>query len=506
MSAGRRNTLHLSTAAGRAQPRRVQFLGALTLAMCVGGCALKAPPQNAALREQALPNMAVPNTWAAPGGAVGAVPHGWLFQFGDPQLEKLVTEALAHNADLRVASARVEQAAAQVRVAGGQIYPAVDALARAGGKLSGDNSGLEGWLVSASWELDLWGRVRYAARASENQYAAVAADFAYARQSLAALVTKAWFLATEARLQRDLAIEMTHSAERTLALAQSRRNIGAGSDLEVLQANASLQTFRDSSRQLDLGYQQALRALEMILGRYPAAEIAVAAQLTAVPPPVPAGLPSELLERRPDVRAAERRIAMAFDLAQEADAARLPRLALTAGVSNISSELFVLQDRDNPVWSVGANLTAPLFHGGALKAQVEVRTAEQKAAVAAYAQVGLRVFNEVENALSSEFSLRERVPILEQAVSDNQKALELEEVRYRVGSNDLRAVTQQQMALYAARTTLLRVRSEQLVQRVNLHLAMGGDFDVPSGAAAANNRAGDVAAQQTNIARTASTP
>jgi NodT family efflux transporter outer membrane factor (OMF) lipoprotein len=470
----------------------------MALALFSSGCALQAPPQGQLLRDQALPTLNVPAAWTAGGAAAEAVAPGWLFSFADVRLETLVIEALAHNADLRLAAARVEQAAAQVRLAGGQIYPAVDALARAGGKLSGDNSGLEGWLVSASWELDLWGRVRYQARASENQYAAMQGDFAYARQSLVALVVKSWFLASEARLQRDLAAEMTASAERTLALADSRRKVGAGSDLEVLQASANLQSFRDSARQLELGYQQALRALELLLGRYPAADIEVAAQLVSVPPPAPSGLPSALLERRPDVRAAERRIAAAFDLAQEAQAARLPRLALTAGASRISSELFVLQDRPNPVWSIGANLTAPLFHGGALKAQVQVRTAEQKAAVAAYAQVALQVFNEVENALASEFALRERVPILEQAVQDNQKALDLEEVRYRVGSSDLRAVTQQQLALYAARTTLLRVRSEQLVQRVNLHLALGGDFsrqDAPLGSAGTDHNASAAAAR-----------
>ncbi len=216
----------------------------------------------------------------------------------------------------------------------------------------------------------------------------------------------------------------------------------------------------------------------MLLGRYPSAAIETAADLPVLPPPIPAGLPSQLLERRPDIVAAERRVAAAFHNVSEAKAARLPTISLSAAGSSISSELFVLQDRDNPVWSAGAALLAPIYQGGALVAKVDIRTAEQKQALAEYARAGLRAFSDVENAMSSESTLRSRERLLTQAVVDNERALELAEVRYRVGASDLRAVSQQQLALLSARTTLLRVRSEARVQRVNLHLALGGDFEM----------------------------
>ena len=140
---------------------------------------------------------------------------------------------------------------------------------------------------------------------------------------------------------------------------------------------------------------------------------------------MPVGLPSDLLERRPDIVAAERRVAAAFHRIQEAKAARLPKIALTTGVSAISSELFVLKDHDNPVWNLGANLLMPIFQGGALKTQVEIRTVEQKQALAAYAGVGLRAFGEVENALTNEIVAREREQILAQTMADNQRAFEI---------------------------------------------------------------------------------
>jgi NodT family efflux transporter outer membrane factor (OMF) lipoprotein len=443
----------------------------------LSGCALKAPPKREHIALQALPNLKVPERWADPSGVAGAVGAGWLASFNDPQLDALVREALANNPDLQVAAARVEQAASFVKVAGATLYPQVNALARGGGTLSGDSSGLEGAGIFANWELDLWGRVRAGREAARGQYDSAEIDYQYARQSLAALVAKSWFLASEARMQKAIAEEMLASSERQLGLAQDRLRVGRGDEYDVSLARANLATFRDSVRNLDLAYQQSLRALEALAGRYPAAALSVPARLAALPGPVPVGMPSELLERRPDVVAAERRVAAAFYRVEEAKAARLPRISLTAAVTSISSDLFVLKDRDNPVWSAGASLTQPLFLGGQLQAQVEIRTAEQKQAVAEYGRVGARAFGEVESALSSAFALDEREAILKEAVAENARALELANVRYRVGVGDLRAVSQQSIALHAARTALLRVQVERLVQRVNLHLALGGSFE-----------------------------
>jgi NodT family efflux transporter outer membrane factor (OMF) lipoprotein len=446
------------------------------IAVAVSACALKTPPKSDEIRPQSLPNLAVPAQWAEQSGAAGAVVNGWLATFKDPKLDALVQEAIAYNPDLRVAAARVEQAAGYVRLAGATLYPQVNVLARGGGAMSGDSSGLEGVGAFANWELDLWGRVRAGREAAQLQYLSAELDATYALQSLAAMVARSWFLATEARLQKSAAEDMTRSAERLVGLAQDRLRVGRGDEFDVTLAQANLQAYRDTVRQLDFSYRQALRALETLIGRYPAAAIEVPPQLAAKPGPVPVGMPSELLERRPDVVAAERRIAAAFQRTEEAKAARLPKISLTAAVTSVSSDLFVLKDRDNPVWSAGGSLVAPLYTGGALQSQVEIRTAEQKQAVAEYGRIGARAFSEVESALSSGFALDERAAILAQAVAENERALELANVRYRVGSADLRAVQQQQIALYGARTALIRVQSEQLVQRINLHLALGGGW------------------------------
>lgn len=455
--------------------RPALLLAASGALAALAGCALAPPPDHGELVAQAMANAKVPGHWSAD-AAPGEVGDGWLASFHDPALEKLVAEAIAYNPDLKVAAARVEAAEASARAAGAALFPQVNVAGRGGGKLSGDNSGLEAFGLFASWELDLWGRVRAGRAAATAQYESSVLDALYARESIAALVAKSWFLAREAAVQRAIASDMVASSESLAELSRDRLRVGKADDLEVAQADASVLGYRDLVLQADLARANALRAIEILAGRYPAAQIDPGRTLPPLPEPVPAGLPSQLLERRPDVVAAERRVAAAFYRTHEAKAARLPRISLTAGVSSVSSELFVLKERDNPVWSVGATLLAPIFTGGALEAQVDVRNAEQKAAVAEYGRIGARAFDEVEGALSASYNLDQRAQVLARAVEANQRALGFARVRYDVGSGDQRGVQQQLLALSAARTSLARVQSERLIQRVNLYLALGGDF------------------------------
>jgi outer membrane protein TolC len=299
------------------------------------------------------------------------------------------------------------------------------------------------------------------------------------------MVVKSWFLATEARQQRDLAREMIRASEHLLSLANDRQRVGLGDDLEIAQAEASLATSRDTAQRLDTASRQAVRALELLVGRYPKAELDVPAEFARMPGPVPVGIPSELLERRPDVIAAARRVAAAFHRVGEAKAARLPRISLGGNVASVSSELFVLQNTDNPVWSLAAGLTMPIFDGGALRTQVEIRTSEQKESLARFAQVAVRAFGEAETALAEETSAEARAAFLARAIAENEKALGFAETRYKVGSVDMRTVEQQKLALAASRSQQLRVEAERRVQRVNVHLALGGNFEHPEAAAVA---------------------
>jgi len=450
---------------------------ALVVIATLSACALEPAPKPADYSAEALAGVKPPDQWTAAREAAGPVAGSWIATFGDPRLDALVTEAMANNLDLKVAAARVQVASEYVKLADSTLWPQVNLLARGGGEMGGDSSGLSGVGLYANWELDLWGRVRSARAATEDNYGSTVADAEYARQSVAALVAKAYFVAVEATLQLRLAEDTVATSQQLVTFAEQRQRIGKGDGYDAAIARANVETVRDTVEKLALSRGQALRALEVLVGRYPAADVEVATQLVQPPGPVPAGLPSELLERRPDVVAADRRVAAAFYGIQEAKAARLPSISLTASVDDISSDLFVLQDRDNPVWSAGASLLQPVFNAGALQTQVRIRTAEQKQAIAEYGQIGARAFAEVEDALSAEFAANRRVAVLARAVAENQTALEFGQQRFKVGAGDLRAVSQQQLAVFGTTSALLRVQSERLVQRVNLYLALGGGFD-----------------------------
>ncbi len=184
-----------------------------------------------------------------------------------------------------MAAARVEAAAQYVEAAESKLYPQVDFLARGGGEMSGDNSGLEGGGIFVGWEPDLWGRLRSARAASERSYEQVIADTEYARQSIAALVAKSYFLAVEAGLQQRLAEDMLSAAEQLIMLAEERRRVGRGDSYEVALSRANAETFRDSVLQLSFSREQAQRAIEALVGRYPSATVDIATELANVAGP-----------------------------------------------------------------------------------------------------------------------------------------------------------------------------------------------------------------------------
>jgi multidrug efflux system outer membrane protein len=469
-----------STRSTKAMP-----FGAVCLLVLATGCAVLPEPTGDEIRAQALGQVAIPPNWSAQASAA-QIDEAWLASFNDPTLTELVHEALARNPDLIMAGARVEQANAQVELAEANLKPALGLLARGGNKPVADLVPLlSGVMLRLSWEIDLWGRLRYARNAARAARDASSADYRFAQQSLAAGVARAWFVANESRMQLALADDMTAASQRLVDLSGQRLRVGAGTQSELMIAQANLSSYEDARAQVDLANRQALRALELLLGRYPGATLAARGTLTPFPAPVPAGIPMDALNRRPDMVAAERRVAAAFDRVGEAKAAMLPTLSLSAGFGRISNKVVETQENlERTISSVSATAVAPIYAGGALTGQVHLRTAEQKEAVADYARRALNALNEVEDALDAERVLAGRERILQQATDANRDITRMEESAYRIGRSDLRAVSQRQLAAWTTEIALLSVQRERLSRRVDLHLALGGNFVDPEPVAA----------------------
>ena len=448
------------------------------LAGVLAGCAIPSPPPPEALRRDALGALDLVRPWRAGEATAGALRDNWLATFGDPQLDALVAEAIARNPDLRVAAARVQQARGQLDLAKAAQRPSLALLATGGVKMTDLSSALTGVVALVSWELDLWGNLRLGRAAAEDLLVAARADEEFARQSLAATTARAWIAATQTRLEVQEAERMLQSGQRLAGLADDRLRVGVGNALDLATAQASVTSQRDLALQAAFAHQSALRALELLLGRYPAAELAARASLPVLPGPVPAGLPLQMLERRPDLLAAERRVAAAFNRLGQARVASLPSLKLTGNLGYLDSDVLQLAPGyDNPAAGVGARLAMPVDINGEVDAQVAVRSAQQDEAVAEYARLALRAIGDVETALATGQVLAGRERLLDALVADRGRSLAFMQSSFDVGRQDLRAVTQQELGLHEARIQLLRVQADQLVQRVNLHLALGGSFD-----------------------------
>ncbi len=461
----------------------------LAAALLSCGCAAVAPTSRYA--ELDLP---IPGAWAATSYGAAGVDYRWIVRFRDPVLQTLVDEALQANPDLHAAQARVARAAAVARDAAATLQPQLDANFNAsrtkqnfigfpeeftGGSTPNFISDRFGAALDLSWEIDLWGRLRAGLSASAADLQAADADYRAARSSLVAQVAKAWFALAEANQQLALSHDSLESFRATEQVLQERFESGESEADVAAQLRIAKSDTANGRAQVELRGEQrdlALRQLEILLGRYPSATVAETSSLPAVPPTPPAGLPSEVLLRRPDLLAAERRFAASGKRVEEARRAFFPRLALTGNAGTATSDLKELSNSDFGVWTLAGAVVQPILDGGALMAQRDRRRAEDREALAQLQSAVLQAFLEVETALEADSFLGRRQSALEEAVELAAEADAESRSNYRNGVGDILTVLTAQVRLLTSRANLITVRRQRLDNRVNLHLALGGDY------------------------------
>ena len=420
-----------------------------------------------------------PNAWASTVERVGDVKVGWIAELDDDTLQALVEEAQTNNKDLQAAAANVERSWALAGQAGAGLSPAVslNSSAGRGGLVDGPDAENYELGLQASWELDVWGRVRAGSQAAVLSAQSAEADYVYTQYSIAAAVARAYFLAIEAGLQADVAQKTLEALSETDRIVNVQKEFGLATSQDVALSRSDLARTRASLTAAEGSQRDALRALEVLLGRYPSAELSVRDTLPQIPPAPPPGVPSELLERRPDIIAAERSVAAAFNSLDQAKAARLPSISLTGSVGGSSSDLSNLLNPTNLAWQAATSLLAPLIDGGLRESQVEQANAEQKQAIAGYGQTVLDAFEEVETGLDRNVVLRERAVDLEVAADEANTALRIVNLRYEEGETDLLDVLTIQQRVFSADADLVSIKRSQLDEWIGLNLALGGDWN-----------------------------
>lgn len=454
-------------------PRR--SIAALAAAAMLSGCLPAVRP---------APDVSVtpPIAWRTQIGTQADVRPDWWEGFGDPVLTALVGRALARNADLAIAAARVEEARAQANLARSQLLPSVDAVlgasrSRSLGALGRPvESSVAQPGLQAAYEVDLWGRVRGQVRAAEAGVLAADAARDAAALSVAAATASSYITLRSLDARLRTARETLESRREALRIARSRAEVGYTSQLELRQAEAEFEATAQTVPQLELAVRRQEDALAVLAGALPYdLERGLALdQLRA--PPLPSVLPSSLLRRRPDIAQAEYNLAASDASLASARAQFLPQVRLTASAGRLFSGAL-----DDPVdvWSVGGSVLAPLFNGGRLQAQYDAAASRRDQAAYGYRRTVLTAFREVEDALAAADRLARQREHLQAQRNALAEALRHARNRYEAGYTSYLEQLDAQRLLLNAELALQQVRADELNARVAAYQALGGGWNAP---------------------------
>ncbi|GGY54063.1 efflux transporter outer membrane subunit [Parvularcula lutaonensis] len=462
----------------------------------VAGCATPGPKQALEPIEAEL------DGWASVTAAEPAAPvtANWLDDLQDPQVSRIVERAVTENYDIQAAGMRVLAARNQARVTRAGMLPSLSAGlngSRSGGPVVFNGQQFADQFqtnfdlgVSVDWELDVWGRLTDRTRAAYLDASAQELDYAAARLSLAGNAARSYYDVTTATLQRQLAERDVETGEVNLRIIERRYERGISTSLDLRLARSSLATSRATLKSRQQAELEAKRRLEVLLGQYPSATVASAADLpdpnaiAASAGALGLGTPEELLARRPDIVAAERRLKASGLRVSEARKAFLPSLSLRASATENAlpaqgstvAEFEDLFDFDLLSKRLVGNLTQPIFQGGRLIANERAAKANARAALYDYATTALTAWREVEDAIAAEDLLTARQEALELAFEEAKAAEDLTERRYLAGTTNIFDLINAQQRRIAAEGQLIDAKRARLSNRIDLYLALGAPY------------------------------
>ena len=432
------------------------------------------------------PDIPLPAAWSEASRADGAdiwPSSDWWQGFGSEKLNQLIAEAQRNNDDLAVAIARIEEADAQARIAGAALLPSLDFDAdatRQHAQVAGVGPATFNTfspVLSASYELDFWGKnraLRAAARAT-----AIASRYDKETVALAVIssVATTYFQALQFRDRLQVARDNLANGEKVLKGLQLQQSAGIATGLDVAQQETAVALLSAAIPPLQQQFRQSVHALAVLIGKTPESIDVDTGSLTGLTsPPVAEGLPSQLLARRPDVAESEQQLISANADITVARAALFPSIQLTAGGGYESSALTSLISPANRIWSISAGLTQPIFHGGALRGQVAFSNAHYRELLSAYHKTVISAFSNVEDALVAAQQTKEQQTRQQEAVNRARRAYQFAQTQMSAGTVNILTVLNTENALFSAQDELVQVQYLHLQSMVNLYTALGGGW------------------------------
>jgi multidrug efflux system outer membrane protein len=471
--------------------RSVLALVGTGVLLAVGGCAVG--PDYSRPAAPVPETYAATNIWKIAEPRAGMPKGNWWEVFGDAELDRLEADAAVANQQLKAAVASFEQARAFVDVSRAGLFPHVGlsptylrSRDSANRPVNGTSSGTPDnpyntFIVpaTASYEVDIWGQVRRTVESAKAGAVASADDVETVRLGIQAEVATDFFALHALDAEIAILQSSVKVFQKSLDLTRNRRAGGIATDLDVAQAETILKTTEALIPDTRLQRVRTEHALAVLTGRAPSGFNIPEKSLTLAPPILPAGLPSELLERRPDIAAAERRVAAANANIGVAKSAFYPQVQLNgiAGFESVSAG--TLFDWPSRFWALGPTVTAPIFEGGQLKANLRTARAAYDQTVANYRQSVLTAFSEVEDNLAAQQLLLSEYDAQVAALKAAQKTLEIANNRYRAGLVTYLEVATAQNAALELERTVVQLRGNQLITTISLIKSLGGGWEAP---------------------------
>lgn len=434
------------------------------------------------------PELPVPATFAVEAGPGHAADIGWRTMFGDRRLQRLIEVALDNNRDLRLAALNVAAVQAEFRIQRAARLPNIDATAVAARERTAANDAATPALPPATqtqhginvglsaFEIDLFGRMRALSDAAFARYLASEQGRRAAQIALVGGVADAYFIERLAQEQQQLAERTLADWQHSLELAQRLRAANQSSGLDVAQAEGQVASAEADLEARVRAVARARNALDLLVGTTLPADLPAPLSLDdqVVLTQLPAGLPSDLLTRRPDLLQAEQNLIAANADIGAARAAFFPRLSLTASMGHASPAMSGLFDDEHRTWSFSPQITQPLFQGGRLRAELRLAQVRKSAAVAEYERAIQTAFREVADGLAGHATYGKQMDAQTRVVASAERRVELSNLRYRAGMEGRLELLDAQRQLYSARQTLLDLRREEFGNAVALYKALGG--------------------------------
>jgi len=456
---------------------RIVFLGAVLVQLTACSSLLKNDSQPEVFD--------IPSQWEDVSNDAPVEIRPWAEDFNDPLLNAFIDESITHNYDLEAIRSAMFMSHANARVNGADQLPQISGSFNPSRNKRNSSGGFgvsRGYVdtfrinLNVNWEFDLWGKIANRVEATELEYEASQEDFKAAYLSLAGNIGRSWAEAVAAKVLYQLNLDTVNNYKNNLEIIEQGYGQGIFTALDLRLMRSSLAQAENQLYGQEVVKNDSIRTLEVLSGHYPKGELVISQDLPKIQHDIPLGIPATLLERRHDVLAARRRLAAADHRVAEAKKAFLPNISLSGAVGNQTQELSDILNFNFFIWNIASSVVQPIFQGGRLWAQVDQTEASVRQAQAQYAQTALIAFQEVESFLNADLQLKKQLKTAQTSAEEGREAEILAQEQYQAGLTPIVTLLEAQRRSFTTQRTLIQTKMIQVQNRINLHLALGGDY------------------------------